>query len=180
MSVAFNELGMDRPVGSDGHEGNPRVLKAAPSSGASVHTTHQQRAQSERADPEADHGRRHTDHDRRAPGPYCGHGDPDEEDREEEEEHAENATLRRGGHPRDSTGPKDRDYNRSATQGRSSTGRAPVSKTGGCRFESCRPCTAWLKPLETAGDWRALANNWRAAQRRDFSALGIAPVRPQS
>jgi hypothetical protein len=25
-------------------------------------------------------------------------------------------------------------------EGRSSTGRAPVSKTGGCRFESCRPC----------------------------------------
>jgi hypothetical protein len=25
-------------------------------------------------------------------------------------------------------------------KGRSSTGRAPVSKTGGCRFESCRPC----------------------------------------
>jgi hypothetical protein len=28
-------------------------------------------------------------------------------------------------------------------QGRSSIGRAPVSKTGGCRFESCRPC--WLE-----------------------------------
>src|SRR5438874_4609631 len=27
-----------------------------------------------------------------------------------------------------------------ATQGSSSTGRAPVSKTGGCRFESCLPC----------------------------------------
>jgi hypothetical protein len=27
-----------------------------------------------------------------------------------------------------------------AAEGRSSTGRAPVSKTGGCRFESCRPC----------------------------------------
>ena len=27
-----------------------------------------------------------------------------------------------------------------ATQGRGSIGRAPVSKTGGCRFESCRPC----------------------------------------
>ena len=25
-------------------------------------------------------------------------------------------------------------------QGRSSIGRAPVSKTGGCRFESYRPC----------------------------------------
>src|SRR5262245_36954755 len=43
---------------------------------------------------------------------------------------------------RDSTGERDRDYNRNATQGRSSTGRAPVSKTGGCRFESCRPCKA--------------------------------------
>ena len=31
-------------------------------------------------------------------------------------------------------------YNAVATEGRSSTGRAPVSKTGGCRFESCRPC----------------------------------------
>src|SRR5207253_5756038 len=28
------------------------------------------------------------------------------------------------------------------TEGRSSIGRAPVSKTGGCRFESCRPCLA--------------------------------------
>ena len=27
-----------------------------------------------------------------------------------------------------------------SAQGRSSIGRAPVSKTGGCRFESCRPC----------------------------------------
>jgi hypothetical protein len=25
-------------------------------------------------------------------------------------------------------------------QGRGSIGRAPVSKTGGCRFKSCRPC----------------------------------------
>ncbi len=28
-----------------------------------------------------------------------------------------------------------------ATEGRSSIGRAPVSKTGGCRFKSCRPCS---------------------------------------
>jgi hypothetical protein len=33
-------------------------------------------------------------------------------------------------------------YNRlSRAEGRSSIGRAPVSKTGGCRFESCRPCS---------------------------------------
>ena len=29
---------------------------------------------------------------------------------------------------------------RAQPEGRSSIGRAPVSKTGGCRFESCRPC----------------------------------------
>jgi hypothetical protein len=33
-----------------------------------------------------------------------------------------------------------------AAEGRSSTGRAPVSKTGGCRFESCRPC----RPIHAA------------------------------
>ena len=27
-----------------------------------------------------------------------------------------------------------------AAQGRGAIGSAPVSKTGGCRFESCRPC----------------------------------------
>jgi hypothetical protein len=40
-----------------------------------------------------------------------------------------------------------------AAQGRSSIGRAPVSKTGGCRFESCRPC--WEHPrarLDRSGD----------------------------
>ena len=31
---------------------------------------------------------------------------------------------------------------RARTEGRSSIGRAPVSKTGGCRFESCRPCAS--------------------------------------
>src|SRR5262249_60689191 len=35
------------------------------------------------------------------------------------------------------------------TEGRSSIGRAPVSKTGGCRFESCRPCAP---PLDAAFD----------------------------
>ena len=32
-------------------------------------------------------------------------------------------------------------YTGHATQGSSSIGRAPVSKTGGCRFESCLPCS---------------------------------------
>ena len=32
------------------------------------------------------------------------------------------------------------DYTSAATQGRGAIGSAPVSKTGGCRFESCRPC----------------------------------------
>src|SRR5215213_9964964 len=40
------------------------------------------------------------------------------------------------------------------TEGRSSTGRAPVSKTGGCRFESCRPCR--LDQAETAYERRFL------------------------
>ena len=39
-----------------------------------------------------------------------------------------------------------RGYNRLRNQGRSSTGRAPVSKTGGCRFESCRPCIRGPQP----------------------------------
>ena len=48
--------------------------------------------------------------------------DRDEEEREQATLHNPEATLER------------------ATQGRGSIGRAPVSKTGGCRFESCRPC----------------------------------------
>src|SRR5204863_7702389 len=36
--------------------------------------------------------------------------------------------------------PESGGYNPCPAQGRSSIGRAPVSKTGGCRFESCRPC----------------------------------------
>src|SRR3954447_8324000 len=36
-----------------------------------------------------------------------------------------------------------RGYNPPATEGRSSIGRAPVSKTGGCRFKSCRPCRSF-------------------------------------
>src|SRR4051812_13720000 len=41
----------------------------------------------------------------------------------------------------------------SRTEGRSSIGRAPVSKTGGCRFESCRPCpsSSGQNPLRQAG-----------------------------
>ena len=68
-------------------------------------------------------------------------------------------------------------YHSRPTQGRSSVGRAAVSKTVGRRFESCRPC--WLnqaewrhacrclpfrtlpnfrpKPLETAREWHVLA-----------------------
>ena len=38
--------------------------------------------------------------------------------------------------------PGNRRYNRlEAAQGRGAIGSAPVSKTGGCRFESCRPCS---------------------------------------
>src|SRR4029078_4266442 len=106
----------------------PSPVKSSPS------PSHEQRAEAEAPDPEPEDCGRDGDHDRRPACHHCRHRDPDEEDREKEKEHAENATLRRGGHQRDSTGPKARDYNRSATQGRSSTGRAPVSKTGGCRF----------------------------------------------
>src|SRR5205085_11477241 len=65
-------------------------------------------------------------------------------------------------------------------------------KTGGCRFESCRPCSFRhaesgglaagserlfvpplyrLKPLETARDWRPLARNWRAPGGRRSAAV---------
>ena len=49
------------------------------------------------------------------------------------EDELANEQLRTTLHPREATLVR-------ATQGRSSIGRAPVSKTGGCRFESCRPC----------------------------------------
>ena len=69
------------------------------------------------------------DHDRPAPGEHrvdrqCGEsdGDREKEERKRATLHDAEATLLR------------------ATQGRGSIGRAPVSKTGGCRFESCRPC----------------------------------------
>jgi hypothetical protein len=69
------------------------------------------------------------------------------------------------------------------TQGSSSTGRAPVSKTGGCRFESCLPCPsgrgrkprssgafvrlralsyAAQRGLQTARSGRRLVRNWCA------------------
>src|SRR6478735_4096267 len=35
-----------------------------------------------------------------------------------------------------------------AAEGSSSIGRAPVSKTGGCRFKSCLPCSAGVGPRE--------------------------------
>jgi hypothetical protein len=34
--------------------------------------------------------------------------------------------------------------------GRSSIGRAAVSKTAGCRFESCRPCTMKMFEADTS------------------------------
>jgi hypothetical protein len=52
-------------------------------------------------------------------------------------------------------------------QGRSSIGRAPVSKTGGCRFKSCRPC--WAKgPQARAFLFSGPARGrWRAAKAPD-------------
>jgi hypothetical protein len=38
-----------------------------------------------------------------------------------------------------------RRYNPRAAQGRGAIGSAPVSKTGGCRFESCRPCCTYSR-----------------------------------
>src|ERR671937_324 len=53
-------------------------------------------------------------------------------------------------------------------QGRSSTGRAPVSKTGGCRFESCRPCWAStrnaLAPSRAMRGRRALGTFYKRAK----------------
>jgi hypothetical protein len=70
-----------------------------------------------------------------------------------------------------------------AAEGRSSTGRAPVSKTGGCRFESCRPCCG--KPRiggvpvyrlddEDASSYRPLVPDFR----RTYSREAPHPTRP--
>ena len=69
-----------------------------------------------------------------------------------------------------------------ATQGRSSIGRAPVSKTGGCRFESCRPC--WVTdgcraaaPAPYSGREHASRHLTTGAQSRGGAArTRVSPV----
>jgi hypothetical protein len=76
--------------------------------------------------PGGERGRRDRDHPRGAAGERRIPGDREEAHGQEDEEGPERAATHPGIMGR--------------AEGRSSTGRAPVSKTGGCRFESCRPC----------------------------------------
>src|SRR6185312_4509873 len=66
-----------------------------------------------------------------------------------------------------------------ATEGRGAIGSAPVSKTGGCRFESCRPCCTFpakpplpLPPLAT--DRRFGTENFELVQAAPLRCLGSA------
>src|ERR1051325_6572956 len=79
--------------------------------------------------PDGQHERGGRDHPCTTPRPGGENTDGSEPGSEREEQKPERATL----HKAEATLV-------TPTQGRSSTGRAPVSKTGGCRFESCRPC----------------------------------------
>src|SRR5262245_27680354 len=82
-----------------------------------------------------------------------GGGDAREEDRQEGEEGALDAKLTGAGHFSSLVSTLD------LPRGVAQSGRAPVSKTGGCRFESCRPC--WVRTSKStasvvgAGDERA-------------------------
>ena len=101
----------------------------------------------------------------RAPGPHdeprhpcrkhaCGHRDHPliglgclprnarENRRQEEEKRPKRSPVRRRAHGRNlpRSGSTLAGQPSVVAEGRSSIGRAPVSKTGGCRFESCRPC----------------------------------------
>ena len=75
-----------------------------------------------------------ADHPAPPPASAAATATPAKPDRDQDEEHSERRSSRRA--TKVSLGGV---YNGRA-EGRSSTGRAPVSKTGGCRFESCRPC----------------------------------------
>ena len=65
------------------------------------------------------------------------------------------------------------------TQGRSSIGRAPVSKTGGCRFESCRPCWVIRAAFRSSGESRPREERTsllgRASPRAPFSRAWPSP-----
>ena len=58
-----------------------------------------------------------------------------------------------------------------ATEGRSSIGRAPVSKTGGCRFKSCRPCSS------VQAKTRSDAAGFGGSREHDFAADETAQPR---
>ena len=53
-------------------------------------------------------------------------------------------------------------------QGRSSIGRAPVSKTGGCEFDSRRPC---IQEAASCERLKAFARNLRSAARGSLERL---------
>jgi hypothetical protein len=99
-------------------------------------------AKGQQTQPERERPRRKGDHDepRFVPGSIgSGRGDACQHQRQQEKERAERPSLARRSQGdqgcRNHPGTIARQ-----PEGRSSTGRAPVSKTGGCRFESCRPC----------------------------------------
>ena len=88
------------------------------------------------AHPQRERGRGQRDHPRAAAFKRRVDRDEGKPERERDEKEAEKAPLhRRKGSARESRG-----YTPRATQGRSSAGRALVSKTRGRRFDPCRPC----------------------------------------
>ncbi len=147
-----------------GHEDRIRRGRAKPS-----FSGYGPRFPAEISHPEGEAGRCNADHDRSSTGgdrvhrkPAEGHSDRREEDRERATLHDAEATLGR------------------ATQGRGSIGRAPVSKTGGCRFESCRPC--WSADSKSpSGDFESREAGWSADSKSpsgDFESR--KPLKPGS
>src|SRR6478735_6702088 len=94
------------------------------------------RTQGEAPHPDRQGGRRNRKH------PLSRRRAPERDSRERERQHAEERGHRHAAMllpPGWSAGRADTIVR--AAQGRGAIGSAPVSKTGGCRFESCRPCS---------------------------------------
>src|SRR4029078_5835795 len=82
------------------------------------------------------------------PGTAARERSPPRDKRERHRDRREETRERGPLHPRDTVSHAGSGYTPDAAQGRGAIGSAPVSKTGGCRFESCRPCTtkpSWLR-----------------------------------
>src|ERR1700749_475127 len=68
----------------------------------------------------------------------------------------------------------------SSLEGRSSTGRSAVSKTAGCRFKSCRPCSTEYSTSVDTGRWPHTPDERHAVsdEPEGTGAVSTQPARP--